>query len=76
VGTLYGSYDSYRLTDYARLDASIDKSFQLSADIGLHINASVINLLDRQNIFYYDRVTGQSVYQLPILPTLSVAMTF
>ncbi|MGP8214675.1 MAG: TonB-dependent receptor [Bacteroidia bacterium] len=76
VGTLYGTYDSYRLTDYARLDISIDKSFQLSQEIGLHINASVINLLDRQNIFYYDRTSGQAVYQLPILPTLSIAMTF
>jgi hypothetical protein len=76
LATLYGPFDSYRLTDYARMDVSIDKSFQLSQEIGLHINASVINLLNRQNIFYYDRLSGQSVYQLPILPTLSVAMTF
>lgn len=76
LATLYGQFDGARLPDYARLDASIDKSFQLSENVGLHINASVINLLDRQNIFYFDRLSGQSVYQLPILPTLSVAMTF
>ena len=76
LGTLYGQFDSYRLPDYARVDASIDKSFQLSQDVGLHINASVINLLDRENIFYYDRISGQRVNQLPILPTISIAMTF
>ncbi len=76
LGTLYGGFDSYRLPDYARMDASIDKSFQLSQDIGLHVNASVINALDRANIFYYNRITSQRVNQLPILPSISVAMTF
>jgi len=76
LGTLYGQFDSERLPDYARLDASIDKSFQVSQDIGFHINASVINLLDRENIFYYDRYTNERVNQLPILPTVSFAMTF
>jgi hypothetical protein len=76
LGTLYGNFDSYRLPDYARMDASIDKSFQLSQDIGLHVNASVINALDRANIFYYNRITAQRVNQLPILPSISVAMTF
>ncbi|HXP48614.1 MAG TPA: TonB-dependent receptor [Bacteroidia bacterium] len=76
LGTLYGTFDGSRLPDYARLDISLDKSFQLSENVGLHINASVVNLLDRQNIFYYDRLSGQRVNQLPILPTLSVAMTF
>lgn len=76
LGILYGTFDSERLPDYARLDASIDKSFQLSQNVGLHINASVINLLNRENIFYYDRLSGQRVNQLPIMPTLSLAMTF
>jgi len=76
LGTIYGQFDGSRLPDYARMDVSIDKSFQLSENVGLHINASVINLFDRQNIFYYDRISGQQVNQLPILPTLSVAMTF
>lgn len=76
LGILYGTFDSERLPDYERLDVSIDKSLQLSQAIAMHINASVINLLDRQNIFYYDRVSGQRVNQLPILPTLSIGMTF
>jgi hypothetical protein len=76
LGIIYGDFDIYRLPDYERLDLSIDKSFQLSQKIGLHVNASVINVLDRENIFYYNRVTGQRVNQLPIMPTLSVAMKF
>ena len=76
LGILYGTFDSQRLPDYSRLDLGIDKSFQVSQDVGLHINASVINVLNRENIFYYDRVTGQRINQLPILPTLSIGMTF
>jgi hypothetical protein len=76
LGILYGNFDSERLPDYHRLDISIDKSFQLSQAIGLHINASVINVYNRANIFYYDRLSAQRVNQLPILPTLSIAMTF
>lgn len=76
LGTVYGNFDSERLPDYHRLDVSVDKSFQLSQAIGLHINASVINVYNRANIFYVNRITGQVVNQLPILPTLSIAMTF
>ena len=76
LGTLYGTFDNERLPDYHRLDVSVDKTFQLSTSIGLHINASVINVYNRANIFYFNRVTGQRVNQLPILPTLSVAMSF
>jgi hypothetical protein len=76
LGTIYGTFDSERLPDYSRLDVSIDKSLQLSQAVGLHFNASVINVLNRENIFYYNRVTNQRVNQLPILPTLSIAMTF
>jgi hypothetical protein len=76
IGTIYGPFDEGRLPAYHRLDVSIDKSFQLTQAIGLHINASVINVYNQANIFYINRLTGQIVYQLPILPTLSIAMTF
>src|SRR6185312_1520337 len=67
LGVIYGEFDSYRLPDYHRLDISIDKSLQLSQKIAMHINASVINVYNRENIFYYDRITGKRVNQLPIL---------
>ncbi len=76
LGILYGTFDSERLPDYSRLDIGIDKNFQLSQAVGLHFNVTVINVLNRANIFYYNRITGQRVNQLPILPTLSIGMTF
>lgn len=76
LGILYAEFDSQRLPDYARMDVSLSKSFQLSKDIALRLNASVINLFDRTNIFYFNRVTGQQVNQFPILPTLSVGLDF
>jgi len=76
LGTLFGVFDSQRLPDYSRLDVSVDKNIQVSQAVGLHFNASVINVLNRANIFYFNRVTDQRVNQLPILPTLSIGMTF
>jgi hypothetical protein len=76
LGVLYGGFDSERLPDYARMDISAAKSMKLSQNVGLEFNASIINVLDRANIFYYNRITGQIVNQLPIMPSLSVGMTF
>ncbi len=76
LGILYGSFDSERLPDYHRLDVSLSKNFQFSQRMALRCNASVINLYDRENIFYFNRITNQRVNQLPILPTLSVGLDF
>jgi outer membrane receptor protein involved in Fe transport len=76
LGVLYAQFDSQRLPDYARMDVSLSKSFQFSQSMALRLNASVINLFDRTNIFYFNRITGQQVNQFPILPTLSVGLDF
>lgn len=76
LGILYAGFDSQRLPDYHRLDVSLSKSFQFSQKMALRCNASAINLYDRENIFYFNRITGQRVNQLPILPTLSVGLDF
>ena len=76
LGILYGDFDSQRLPDYHRLDISLSKHFQFSTNMALRIDASVINLYNRSNIFYFDRITNQRVNQLPVLPTLSVGLDF
>jgi hypothetical protein len=76
LGVLYAAFDSQRLPDYARMDVSLSKTVQFSQTMALRFNASVINLLDRTNIFYFNRITGQQVNQFPILPTLSVGLDF
>jgi hypothetical protein len=76
LGILYGDLDAGRLPYYHRLDVSIKKTFAVGKNSTLEASASVINVYDRQNIFYYDRVRGERVDQLPILPSVGASLTF
>lgn len=69
--TYYGSRNSKRLPVYHRLDMGLSKKF----DFGFArftFDASVINLYDRENIFYFDKDTGERVNMLPIFPSVNV----
>nr|MBA3706822.1 TonB-dependent receptor plug domain-containing protein [Bacteroidota bacterium] len=61
---------------YHRLDITIKRTFQLFTNTKLEIAAGATNLYNRQNIFYFDRIQYKRVNQLPLLPTLSLVMTF
>jgi len=66
-----GDKNISRLTAYHRLDLGVSKVF----DFGftkVDLSASVLNVYDRKNIFYYDRTTGEQVNMLPILPTVTI----
>src|SRR5262249_42274336 len=65
-----------RLSYYHRLDASLKRSFKVSKNSILDVAASVTNVYDRENIFYVNRVTGERINQLPILPSVGVSLTF
>jgi hypothetical protein len=69
--TLWGDKNSARLPSYHRLDLSVTKQFQIDG-ARLTCGASVINVYDRKNIFYFNRDTGKEVYMLRILPTVSL----
>ncbi len=60
-----------RLPQYHRLDISLSKSFVFSW-IKFDLDASIINVYDRKNIFYFDRNTGRRINMLPILPTATI----
>ncbi|MBC6993729.1 TonB-dependent receptor [Neolewinella lacunae] len=60
-----------RLSDFHRLDLSLQKTFSFGTSSRLEVTASVTNSYNRENIFYVDRVTNTRVNQLPILPSLS-----
>lgn len=79
-GTLGITYEkdlnAGRLPTYHRLDFSIKKSFEFNKNTSMDITASVTNVYDRNNIFYFDRVTYTRVDQLPILPSLAIALSF
>ena len=77
MGVLYSSQiNGGRLPYYHRLDISIRKVFKLYKDLGLEVNASLSNVYNRDNVFYFDRITYSRVNQLPILPSLMIGFKF
>ncbi len=77
LGIIYDdSLNSGRLPFYHRLDLALKKTFHLSENSDLDVNASVINVYNRENIFYFDRVRYQRVDQLPILPSIGASLSF
>jgi len=65
-----------RMPDYHRLDFNLKKKFLLSENSTIEIDFSVINVYNRENVFYRDRITQEIVYQLPIIPSLGVSWRF
>lgn len=65
-----------RLPYYHRLDASITYRFPLGRIILSELTLSAINLYDRQNVFYLDRISNERVDQLPFLPSLNWRLSF
>ncbi|MGB6037561.1 MAG: TonB-dependent receptor, partial [Cryomorphaceae bacterium] len=65
-----------RLPDYHRLDLTLKKTFKFSENSSLETSFSVTNTYDRENIFFVDRVTGERVNQLPVLPSFGVLYSF
>lgn len=77
LGIIYDEkINAGRLPYYHRLDLSVRKEFAIGTNAKLEANASLTNAYDRDNIFYTNRVTGQRVFQLPILPSFGLSMSF
>jgi CarboxypepD_reg-like domain/TonB-dependent Receptor Plug Domain len=69
--TLLDGKNAARLPIYHRLDMSLSKELVLFF-MKMTIEANIINVYNRQNIFYFDRSTGERINMLPFLPTLSL----
>ncbi len=76
LGILYGDINTGRLPTFHRLDISLKKKVKLGKYSELNMIASCINVYDRENIFYFDRVNYIRVNQLPILPSLGFNISF
>lgn len=77
IGIIYEEdRNAGRLPYYHRLDLSISKEINFSKHQNLIIDASVTNVYNRQNIFYFDRLTYNRVDQLPILPSVGLKFNF
>jgi len=76
LGILYAEINTGRLPTYYRLDLSVKKTFALGRYTRLEANLGVTNVSDRQNIFYVNRLTGEEIYQLPIMPSAGLMFYF
>jgi hypothetical protein len=81
LGVLYDDLNKGRLPYYHRLDASLKRRIDFkqktkNSKRKAEIIASVTNVYNRQNIFYFDRINYKRENQLPLLPSLSISYSF
>ena len=77
LGVLYNNLmNTGRLSDYHRLDVSLQKTYSYSRSRELRLNATITNVYDRANVFYFNRATYQTINQLPILPSVGITLMF
>jgi hypothetical protein len=65
-----------RLSWYHRLDLEAKKRLKVSKKSNLDVTFAIINVYDRQNVFYVNRITNQVEYQFPFFPSLNLTYTF
>ena len=76
MGITYGELYAGRLPMYHRLDLGVKRKFSFGKRGLLELSLSVTNVYDRNNIFYFDRITGNRIDQLPILLCGGVTCSF
>ena len=67
LGISFGDYNSARLPDFHRLDLSLKYTYSFGASQSIEATLSCSNVYNRNNLFYYDRLTYDRKDQLPIL---------
>ncbi|MEO0898984.1 MAG: TonB-dependent receptor [Bacteroidota bacterium] len=65
-----------RLPYYHRLDLSAKRRWSIADKILFELNMSLINTYNRQNIFYFDRVRFEPIYQLPAIPSVGLTVKY
>ncbi|MCQ2303036.1 MAG: TonB-dependent receptor [Bacteroidales bacterium] len=76
IGILFSDLNQGRLPMYHRLDLDAKRRFYFSETTTLELDLSVTNIYNRKNIFYVDIISAEQVYQLPIMPSLGMTLTF
>lgn len=76
LGIEYAELNKGRLPTYHRFDANIKRTFHFSETTTLQADLSVTNIYDRPNVFYVNRVTGDVIRQLPIMPSIGFTFVF
>ncbi|GAB4452698.1 MAG: TonB-dependent receptor [Bacteroidia bacterium] len=76
LGFIPGELNSARLIDYHRLDIGFRYFYHFNEKTKLELNAGATNVYNRKNIFYVDRFTYNIIYQLPIMPYITMGLMF
>ncbi|MCD4694693.1 MAG: TonB-dependent receptor [Bacteroidales bacterium] len=76
LGILQGPINSNRISDYHRLDIGFKRTINTGRYAKLEVTISVTNVYDRKNIFYVDKLSGDRIYQLPIMPSAGLMFSF
>jgi len=77
LGIIYSNErNSGRLPYYHRMDFSLKRNIEFTKYLNLEIYASVTNVYNRENIFFFDRIRYERVNQLPLLPSMGMTMKF
>ena len=75
LGFYYEGLNKGRLPNYHRLDINLRKIIK-KKHITYEFNGGITNVYSHKNIFYINKITGETVYQLPIMPALGVDISF
>jgi hypothetical protein len=86
VSIIYGNLGENRLPNYHRFDVTLNKFFRFyeTNEAGIktkkvkqeiEVNLGITNIFSHKNVFYVNRLTGEVVRQLPIMPSLGFSYT-
>ena len=73
---MLADYNGGRLPNYHRLDISAKKIFHIGERHTIEASVGVTNVYNYKNIFYQDRITNKTIYQLPILYSIGLSWHF
>jgi hypothetical protein len=76
VSTQLAEINQGRLPMYQRLDITVKKKFEFKHNMLFEVILGVTNVTNQKNVFYINRVTNKTIYQLPILPSLGLSFKF
>ena len=76
LGIIYDELNTGQLPTYHRLDIDVKRKFYFTENVILEADFSVTNVYDRQNIFYIDIVSTEFIYQLPLMPSIGLTLSF
>lgn len=65
-----------RLPYYHRLDLSAKRRWLINNKVLMELSANLINTYNRKNIFYFDRIAFEPVYQLPVIPSVGLLVRY